>query len=50
MIPYELIQLSNIAEGDEENTDEDIVLLFALLYQLNEYLNAKIVAGKFAGC
>jgi len=42
MIRYELILLSNIAEGDgENNTDEGILLSFALLYKLIEYLNKK---------
>jgi len=47
VIRYELIQLSNIAEGDgENNTDEGILLSFSLLYKLIEYLNKKIVAEK----
>jgi len=42
MIRYELIQLSHLAEGDgENNTEGDILLLFALLYRLSEYLNKK---------
>lgn len=52
MIRYELIQLSRLAEGDgENNTEGDILLLFALLYRLSEYLNKKkTVAEKYAGC
>jgi hypothetical protein len=51
MIRYELIQLSNIAEGDGENDkDEGILLLFAFLCKLSECLNKKIVAEKSAGC
>jgi hypothetical protein len=50
MIRYELIQLSNIAEGGgENNTDESILLSFALLYKLSEWTK-KMVAEKSAGC